>query len=380
MGQPGERPTPELRAFSDRSLSSRLAQGILTLVLTLVVTTVTCLASGTLKTIAGEIAPIWLTNAVLLGQLMAAPPRRWCWVLAGGLLGNLAANLLVGESLRVSFSYSAADILEVLVAFVFAPGVSMVAELLRPKALVKFLTGVLIAPIVSGLLAVTLLHDRLSAPLLPDLFNWFVSDALSLAIFTPAAIVFWTGEVTHLCRAGHRGKIGFLLLLVGVVTTVVFGQSHFQLLYWALLPLVLLALTADLASVLVGLLLCLVIAVSFTMRGSGPFWIYPYSSMQGRIFALQLFLVAALAIALPVSAIQTQRNRLITLLREGERRYRILAENATDIVMSMALDGRLTYVSPRATVVMRVAPEDLIRTALSRPGFSRRPRRAGRKN
>jgi hypothetical protein len=40
------------------------------------VTTLTCLASGALKTMAGEIAPIWLTNAVLLSQLMAASRRQ----------------------------------------------------------------------------------------------------------------------------------------------------------------------------------------------------------------------------------------------------------------------------------------------------------------
>jgi integral membrane sensor domain MASE1 len=301
------------------------------LVLALAVTTVTCLASGTLKTMAGEIAPIWLTNAVLLAQMMVAGPRQRYWVLAGGVLGNLAANLFVGESLGVSVSYSSADILEVLVAFLFAPRISTVAELIRPKPLRRFLAGgVLLAPIASGLLATSLLRGQLSGYLLPNLCNWFVSDALSLAIFTPAAIVFWTGEVTQLLCADRRRKTGFLLLLVCVVTTGVFGQSRFPLLYWALPPIVLLAFLADFAGVLVGLLLCLAIAVSFTMRGSGPLWMFPYQSMQGRIFALQLFLVAALGIALPISATQAQRNRLFAMLREGERRYRILAENATD--------------------------------------------------
>jgi diguanylate cyclase (GGDEF)-like protein/PAS domain S-box-containing protein len=214
-------------------------------------------------------------------------------------------------------------------------------------------------PIASGLLATSLLRGQLNGYLLPNLFNWFVSDALSLAIFTPAVVVFWTGEVTQLLRADRRRKTAFLLLLVCVITTGVFGQNYFPMLYWALPPSVLLAFEADLAGVLVGLLLCLAIAVSFTMRGSGPLWMFPYQSMEGRIFALQLFLVAALGIALPISATQAQRTRLFTLLREGERQYRILAENATDIVMSMALDGRLTYVSPRATV-MGIAPEGLI--------------------
>ncbi len=122
----------------------------------------------------------------------------------------------------------------------------------------------------------------------------------------------------------------------------------------------LLAYQADLADVLLGLLLCLTIAVWFTMRGVGPLWMYHYASMESRIFALQLFLLAALGIALPISATQASRNRLVVLLREGERRYRILAENATDIVMSLSLDGRITYISPRAKAVMNWTPDDLI--------------------
>jgi PAS domain S-box-containing protein len=38
----------------------------------------------------------------------------------------------------------------------------------------------------------------------------------------------------------------------------------------------------------------------------------------------------------------------------------VLAENATDIVMSMGLDGRLTYISSRATPVLGYAPGDLL--------------------
>ncbi|WP_175425508.1 bifunctional diguanylate cyclase/phosphodiesterase [Trinickia violacea] len=340
------------------------------MLLALVVTTLTCLASGALKTMAGEIAPIWLTNAVLLTQMMVASRRRRYWVLVGGVLGNLVANLYVGESLGVSCSYSSSDIVEVLIALAFAPRISTVSELIRPQPLARFLAGgVLFAPVVSGLLATTLLRGQLGGYLLPNLANWFVSDALSLAIFTPAALVFWTGEVAHLLRADQRRKTGFLLLLVFIVTMGVFGQSRFPLLYWALPPIVLLAFQADLAGVLVGLLLCLAIAVSFTLRGTGPLWVFPYEAMQGRIFALQLFLVASLGIALPISATQAQRNRLFAMLREGERRYRVLAENATDIVMSMGLDGRLSYVSPRVSALLSYAPADLIGTHFAELGL-----------
>jgi diguanylate cyclase (GGDEF)-like protein/PAS domain S-box-containing protein len=360
MRQTSEGPGPEFRASVEPLVSPRWAAAVRSLLLAFAVTMLTCMASGALKTMAGEIAPIWLTNAVLLAQMMVARPGQWRWMLVGGILGNLAANLL-GLSFAVSASYTIADMLEVLIAFAFAPRISSVAELIRPKPLIRFvLGGVVLAPALSGLAATALLRGQLSGYMLPNLANWLVSDALSLVIFTPAAVVFWTGEVTQLLRAGGRWKTLLLLLLVCVVTTGVFGQSRYPLLYWALPPIVLLAFQAEVAGVLVGLLLCLAIAVWFTARGVGPLWMFHYQNMEGRIFALQLFLISALGIAFPISATQSLRNRLVVLLREGERRYRILAENATDIVMSMSLDGRLTYVSPRAEAVMHWMPEALI--------------------
>ncbi|MGF6239893.1 MULTISPECIES: bifunctional diguanylate cyclase/phosphodiesterase [Paraburkholderia] len=360
MGQRAEGPTGEPRVFLEGVRPQRVVSTRWSVLLAFVVTTLTCLLSGALKSMAGEIAAIWLTNAVLLGQMMVVAPRQRYWVLAGGIAGNLAANL-ISESLAVSLSYTLADTLEVLIAFSFAPRLSTVADLLRPKALLRFLAGgVILAPLLSGLLATTLLRSQLSGHLLPNLANWFVSDALSLVIFTPAAVVFWNGEAADLLRADRRLKTLALLLLVCAVTAGVFSQSRFPLLYWALLPIVLLAFQVDLAGVMVGLLLCLAIAVSFTMRGIGPLWIFPYEDMEARIFSLQLFLFAALCIALPISATQVSRGRLVGLLREGERRYRILAENATDIVMSVTLEGRLTYVSPRAQTVMRRNPDELI--------------------
>jgi integral membrane sensor domain MASE1 len=312
----------------------------------LVATTLAYVASYELRTIDGEISPIWLANAALLAPLIVARRRQRYAVLAGGALGNLVARLLVGHGLSVSLPDSFANLLEVVIALKYAPCILTVTDLIRLKPLVKFLLGgPLFAPMVSGLFIALLQAGQPGGSEILALVNWFASHALGLAIFTPAAVAFWTGEVSHLLHAGRRRKNGLLLLLVCVVTIGVFGQNRFHMLYWALPPIALLAFQADVSAVLVGPLMCLAIAVWFTMHGSGPFWIERYGSMQARILALQLYLVAALAIALPISVAQAQRDRLIARLRDGERRYQVLAENATDIVMSMGPDGRIIYVS-----------------------------------
>jgi integral membrane sensor domain MASE1 len=312
----------------------------------LVATTLAYVASYELRTIDGEISPIWLANAALLAPLIVARRRQRYAVLAGGALGNLVARLLVGHGLSVSLPDSFANLLEVVIALKYAPCILTVTDLIRLKPLVMFLLGgPLFAPMVSGLFIALLQAGQPGGSEILALVNWFASHALGLAIFTPAAVAFWTGEVSHLLHAGRRRKNGLLLLLVCVVTIGVFGQNRFHMLYWALPPIALLAFQADVSAVLVGPLMCLAIAVWFTMHGSGPFWIERYGSMQARILALQLYLVAALAIALPISVAQAQRDRLIARLRDGERRYQVLAENATDIVMSMGPDGRIIYVS-----------------------------------
>jgi diguanylate cyclase (GGDEF)-like protein/PAS domain S-box-containing protein len=328
----------------------------------LVVTALAFLASRGLRAMTGQVAPMWLSNAVLLAQMIVTRREQRRWVLCGGTLGDFTANLLIGRSLHTSVSFTSADMLQVVIAFAFAPRVTTVAEFIRPKALLKFLFGgVLLASVASGMWATLLLEGKIGHLLLPTLAPWFISDGLSLIIITPVAMVFWSGELARVLRSGNRFKTCALVALVGVVTSCIFGlQISAPLLYWVLPPIVLLAFQAEIAGVLLGLLLCLAIALWFTAHGSGPLWAYPFEGMQHRVFALQLFFVAALGVALPISAIQMQRNRMIGLLRDGEKRFRTLAENATDVVMSMQLDGRLTYVSPRAFEAWGRAPEQLI--------------------
>jgi diguanylate cyclase (GGDEF)-like protein/PAS domain S-box-containing protein len=360
MGQPEKALTRILTAFREPPGSFGCAN-VRSLLLALVVTALAFLASRGLRTMAGQVAPIWLSDAVLLAQLMVARSRQQrYWILAGGVLGTLAANFLIGRSLWIALSFTSGDIVEVLIALAFSPRVLTIAELIRPISIARFLGGVLLAPVLSGILVTVLTGGHLSDYLLPTLVPWFISDALSLTIVTPLAVVFWTGEVTQLLRGSRRAETFLLLLLVCVVTASVFGQNHVPLLYWTLVPIVLIAFRVDLAGVLVGLLLCFAIALWCTTRGWGPFWFQPFKDMHGRIFALQLFLVAALGIALPISVIQMQRKRMVALLRDGERQYRILAENATDVVMSMALDGKLVYVSPQARAVLGYSPHDLV--------------------
>ncbi len=49
-------------------------------------------------------------------------------------------------------------------------------------------------------------------------------------------------------------------------------------------------------------------------------------------------------------------------LKDGEARYRLLAENTTDVIVQTDLGGSRTYVSPASRRLLGYAPEELIGT------------------
>ena len=312
-----------------------------------------CLGSGVLKQWWGEAAPIWLANGVLVAQAMVARPRLRNRVLLGGTLGFLAANLHVGESLYVSASFTGADMFEVYLALLFGPRVTTAAELIQPKNYFRFASAcVVAAPLASGLMAMSLLDGWSTVHPFSSLMNWFISDALGMAIFVPAALIFFSGEVRALWTSHNRWRSAALLALLALVTVVVFSQPSYPMMYWVLPPIAWLAFEVELAAVLMGVLVTIAIAIAFTLGQTGPLWLHAWQDMHARIIALQLLMMAALAVAFPISVTQSQRARLLDLLRESEHRYRALAEHSDDLVMEVSLEGAIRYASPGAKTVL----------------------------
>jgi diguanylate cyclase (GGDEF)-like protein/PAS domain S-box-containing protein len=80
----------------------------------------------------------------------------------------------------------------------------------------------------------------------------------------------------------------------------------------------------------------------------------------------QFYLAVLFMIALPVSATLVQRDKLLSTLRLSEARYRLLADNATDIMLTLDPDGTIRFASPSIREIGHFDPDSLIgRNALA---------------
>lgn len=58
-------------------------------------------------------------------------------------------------------------------------------------------------------------------------------------------------------------------------------------------------------------------------------------------------------------AARAERARMQKALLESEAQFRLLAENASDMISRLAIDGRMLYVSPACTTILGYTPEEI---------------------
>ena len=314
-----------------------------------------------------QVTPIWLSNGFVVACLLSVDTRRWTWMLAAALVGGLFAGAHAGDSLLVNLVLAPANILQIwLCAWATRRVLGRDIDLGRPRHMIVFvaLTGVAIPFLTGGLASFFHTYAR-GGDAWVNMWVWMLGDSLGILTLTPCLLVLVKARM-YLAEQGlsRDGLLSMLGLIV--VTLLVFTQSRYPLLFLVPPMMLLVASRLEVLGGVVGAALVAAIAVLATMAGIGPVILIEGSATE-RSIVLQMFLAVSIFVSLPVAAFQRQRRYILDRMARAseavmrsEAGYRMLTENALDLIIHSDLTGMVTYMSPSSLAMLGYRPEEMI--------------------
>jgi two-component system sensor histidine kinase UhpB len=275
---------------------------------------------------------VWFPGAVLLGALLATPPRRWPWLVAAAFAGLLLA--CVGL-----FRLPLADTAAVLAAaLVLTPVAAWALRHVRGDAPpLQDIGTLLVCGIIAGVAlpagSATLVglvgpYTSFTGTVLGDWTNLALAHALGYVLYMPA----WTSLRSPDASVRHAGRVSPLVLAAIACAIALLGVVWYHLGQRAgLLPLLCLApapilvaacLRAQMAGSSATMFVIVVLAAQLSVGGRGPFVSH---DLQDTTLAVQLWTLGATVCAIAVSSIVEQRQAGQRALDRARRDMRELA-------------------------------------------------------
>ncbi|MBV8979217.1 MAG: MASE1 domain-containing protein [Alphaproteobacteria bacterium] len=175
-----------------------------------------CACGGlALSDLIGRVSALWLGNAVLVFFLLRNPLRFWPALLAAGLGGNFAADLVMGDSLATAAVLTFCNAVGVLIVAAPLTMLDLQDDLSRPKPLYLFYALALgPAPAASALISACYFSVVQGRDFLHQALDWYATDALGYSIVVPMLM---TVKLAALKKMFARDQIVVTLLLFGVL-------------------------------------------------------------------------------------------------------------------------------------------------------------------
>jgi PAS domain S-box-containing protein len=287
---------------------------ILQVLATAVVAFASALSSLELASHWGRVAPIWPANAVLAAVLLGSGRRRWLSFAAAFFAGDLAANLVAGDTLAVAVGLAGVNAFE---AFVCAAGVTLLlgrrANVRRPKDLAILCLVAAASATVAGVTAAGVLEAMTRAEPLSIMTVWGVADALGLMIFTPALTLLGGDGVRAFLTARNLGKTASVFAVMAVAIALMAALPEHPVMLFGPMVLVFAAIQLEFAGSAIALTVMTLVAVSFVAHGWSPATVHSFTGVQ-QAFWLQAYLLVCALVTFPIAAVLAERRRLETEL------------------------------------------------------------------
>ncbi|HVN01434.1 MAG TPA: PAS domain S-box protein [Caulobacteraceae bacterium] len=291
----------------------------------------------------GRVAAVWPANAVIVARLTRASPRRWGAYMAAGLIGNLYADFAVGDAPPAAGVLALCNSIEILLCSLAIRGlVGPRLDLARPRHLAAYVVSAVGAAAFSAIGGATWLVFHAHARFWGAFSQWTLADALGLLVVAPALMALNRPDIRRFFAREHLARNLALLAGVVAIAVLVTLEHRHELRYLVFVILMAIAYKGEKAGAALGLLVAGAAFMATTIldpaaRGHDP---------MASAFLVQTFMLAGAVVAFPVAGLMARRRELEASLAETARDFKVLAENAKDVIVRTDRAGRIVYISP----------------------------------
>ncbi|HEY1983998.1 MAG TPA: diguanylate cyclase [Terracidiphilus sp.] len=292
---------------------------------------------------------VWVANGVLLSYLLLAP--RWGWkpYFLIGFFGQVAGGLIAGtERLPIVLTLALLNVGEVAVAACLLRRRSAQLPRFTERAyLLRFLgLAVVAAPAIVGVIFATIARAWVGLDFWQSYRDWFTSDAVGLAVATPAFAAIFRTRFTR--TQGGWSNILYPIVLV-VLLPFLLQQAQFLPMAVAFPLLILIELRSGLGWAAMATLIVAAISGVIEVKSGamvmtpGPF------GMQGSGLRLQIFVASAMFSLYSISVVIENLRGVERRLKDIAYLHRLVTENSRDVIVIADFKGRRSYVSASAS-------------------------------
>jgi diguanylate cyclase (GGDEF)-like protein len=290
---------------------------------------------------------LWPANGIVLAFLLGVQRRYWASYLAGGVLASIAVHLILGFSGIFAWLFTAANVVETLLAAMWLTSGDNPLDLRKLKGLAHFLLfGVVLAPLAStALVQIVLLSIGRPSSVL-GLLNWCLGDAMGIAVMTPLMLAIVSGDLRSLVHPERSLETVTILAGITLLTVGVFEQRAMPPVCMLLAILVMAIFRLGSAGASIAVFLMLAPAAYLTVHQRGPFAPEGAITKGGSvysIFSLQCFLAVNMMTIYAVSAALTQRDEQHRELAEAyqEAKAHAAIDHTTGLANRRTFDREL---------------------------------------
>tara|TARA_R110000824_G_scaffold4203_8_gene19970 strand:- start:3459 stop:5423 length:1965 start_codon:yes stop_codon:yes gene_type:complete len=295
-----------------------------------------------------DFSALWISNGFLVAALLRYTNRvSILQILACAAVGFIVA-FGAGDSGPKALFIAISNVVEVGIAiFLIRRKCGTEPNFANFATLIWFaVLGGLVAPLISGGLAIGLF--ALSSEYVPLVgwLDWLVAHSLGMLIFAPIFSIL-LGNSNGIHKWNKKLDIEYLAIfsIGGLLTLFVFSQSSYPFLFMTSLFVLVAAVRKGIAGASLSVAVIAIIAIAGTFNGSGPAQL-AQGGLHDSFFVVQIFLLFTFASSLPFASILEAHTVLQRELRVRGDQSQSIFDNMRDIVFRTDEFGRWIVLNP----------------------------------